>query len=76
MPTALKYIDPDTLLNQSQVARLLGTTTKFMESRRCKGGGVPFIRVGRLVRYRPSDVRDWIESQRRLSTSNKPRPAA
>lgn len=61
--------DPDELLNQSKVAKILGTTEKFLEARRCRGGGPNFIRVGRLVRYRRSDVDTWLESRRVTSTS-------
>lgn len=62
--------DSDELLDQSAVARKLRTTVKFLEARRCRGGGPPFIRVGRLVRYKPQDVQEWIESQRMRSTSD------
>jgi hypothetical protein len=61
--------DPNELLNQSKVAKILGVTEKFLEARRCRGGGVPFIRVGRLVRYKMCDVEAWIESRRVSSTS-------
>ena len=61
--------DPNELLNQSKVAKILGVTEKFLEARRCRGGGVPFIRVGRLVRYRRSDIEAWLESRRVSSTT-------
>jgi excisionase family DNA binding protein len=61
--------DLDELLNQSKVAKILGVTEKFLEARRCRGGGVPFIRVGRLVRYRRSDIEAWLESRRVSSTT-------
>lgn len=61
--------EPDELLNQSKVAKILGVTEKFLEARRCRGGGVPYIRVGRLVRYKKSDVDAWIDSRRVSSTS-------
>ena len=61
----------DELLDQSHVAKILRTTTKFLEARRVRGGGPKFIRVGRLVRYHPHDVRDWIESRRVSSTSEE-----
>lgn len=73
--TTVQVIDPDSLLDQSRVAEILGTTTKFLEARRVRGGGPPFIRVGRLVRYRRSDVIAWLDSRCCTSTST-PRPAA
>ena len=66
MPTT----DPDALLDQNRVAQILDTTTKFLEARRCRGGGPKFVRVGRLVRYRSSDVAAWIESRCVSSTSD------
>lgn len=65
--------DPSELLTQSKVAKILGTTEKFLEARRCRGGGPNFIRVGRLVRYRRSDVDRWLESRLVNSTSESPR---
>lgn len=60
---------PGLLLDQIQVAKLLGVTTKFLEARRCRGGGPPFVRVGRLIRYQPEALCHWIQSQTVRSTS-------
>ena len=38
------------------VARLIGRARKTLQKDRLTGDGIPFIRVGRLVRYRRSDV--------------------
>lgn len=57
------------LLNQTRVAQILGMTEKFLEARRVRGGGPPFIRCGRLIRYKPSDLEAWIEERRATSTS-------
>ena len=62
-------VDPEALLDQASVARLLGATEKFLEARRVRGGGPPFVKVGRLCRYRRADVLAWIESRRCASTS-------
>lgn len=69
MPTSPTVIDPDALLDQTHVAKILGTTTKFLEARRCRGGGPPFVRVGRLIRYAPESVQAWIRSRTVQSTS-------
>lgn len=61
----------DELLDQSHVAMLLGTTTKFLEARRVRGGGPPFIRVGRLCRYSRADLNVWLTSHRMSSTSQR-----
>lgn len=57
------------LLNESAVAKQLDCETKTLQAWRCRGGGPPFVRVGRLVRYAPDDVRAWIESRRVSNTS-------
>ena len=68
-------IDSDGLLDQKQVARIIRMSTKFLEARRVRGGGIPYVKIGRLVRYRRADIEQWIESQLHTSTST-PRPAA
>jgi hypothetical protein len=62
-------LDPDGLLDQSQVAKILNTTEKFLEGRRYRGKGVPFVRIGRLVRYRRQDVERFISDNLCQSTS-------
>ena len=62
-------VDPEVLLDQVQVARILNTTEKFLEGRRYRGGGVPFVRIGRLVRYRRQDVERFISDNLCHSTS-------
>lgn len=57
------------LLNDTAVAKRLGVDPKTLQNWRCRGNGPPFVRVGRLVRYEPESIQQWIESQRRTSTS-------
>jgi len=58
------------LLKQSEVAERLGTSERFLEVRRVTGGGPPYVKVGRAVRYRPAAVDAWIEERERTSTSD------
>ena len=58
------------LLTQSELAERLGTSERFLEVRRVTGGGPPYVKVGRAVRYRPSAVDAWIEQRERTSTSD------
>ncbi len=58
------------LLTTIQAAQVLGVSKAFLERDRWAGARVPFIKVGsRAVRYRLSDLNDYIEKQVRLSTS-------
>jgi excisionase family DNA binding protein len=52
------------LLNTTQAAEYLGTTTGTLEVwRSAKRYNIPYIKVGRLVRYRLSDLDDFIRSR-------------
>ena len=58
------------LLTTAEAAKFLGVSKAFLERDRWAGARVPFIKVGsRAVRYRLSDLNDYIEKQVRLSTS-------
>lgn len=54
------------LLNTQQAAEYLGVSVAFLERDRWAGARVPFIKIGaRAVRYRLSDLEDYIETCRR-----------
>lgn len=48
----------EVLLNDRQVAGLLGVSRRTLRSWRTLGAQspIPFVKVGRAIRYRPSDV--------------------
>lgn len=58
------------LLNTQQAADFLSVSKAFLERDRWAGARIPFIKVGsRAVRYRESDLANYIEKQVRISTS-------
>lgn len=58
------------LLNQKEVAQIIRKSTAWLERKRWEGGGIPYRKVGRHVFYEEQDVKNWIESQpKRTSTS-------
>lgn len=59
----------DALWNESQCAEFRGCAVSSIQKERLRGDGPPFVKMGRLVRYRPKDVRDWIAKQVIGSTS-------
>ena len=63
------------LLDQNAVAAILGVQVKTLESWRLRGRGIPFLKVGRCVRYRASAVEAFLKASERQSTSD-PGPAA
>jgi predicted DNA-binding transcriptional regulator AlpA len=44
-------------------------STSYFEKLRVVGGGPPFIKVGKAVRYKRADLDAWLEEQKRGSTS-------
>lgn len=63
--TALSTTQPikGDLLNTEQAAVYLGVTPRTLEVWRCvKRHAIPYIKVGRLVKYRKSDLDAWLVS--------------
>ena len=66
----------DTLLSDREVARITGRARSTLQKDRCVGRGIPYVRVGALVRYRESDVAAWLAAlPTRRSTSEPDAPA-
>jgi len=65
------YSAPDTaLFNQSVIAHVRDCSTATLERDRWSGGGIPYLRIGRAVKYRKSDVVAWLDKhQTQQSTS-------
>jgi excisionase family DNA binding protein len=62
-------MDPQSLRSPSDVARHLGTSIRTLERKRGDGTGPRFVKVGRLVRYRESDLEAWLAAQTVQSTA-------
>lgn len=54
---------PDNLTTE-QTAKYLQCSTQRIEIWRHHGEGPPYIKLGRMVRYRKSDLDEWIESHK------------
>jgi excisionase family DNA binding protein len=57
------------LLDQREAARLLNLSIRTMERMRLQGGGPLYVKCGRSVRYRTSDIEAWIAERIVSSTS-------
>lgn len=55
-------------LGTAEAADYLGLKRCTLEAWRCRGGGPRFAKFGRAVRYRLTDLDDWIESRTRENT--------
>jgi predicted DNA-binding transcriptional regulator AlpA len=63
----------DPLLSDRDVERITGRARSTLQKDRVVGSGIPFVRIGRLVRYRQSDVQAFLEAlPARRSTSELP----
>lgn len=52
------------LLNTEQAAAYLGVTPRTLEVWRCtKRHAIPYIKVGRLVKYRKAELDHWLAQQ-------------
>ncbi len=48
------------LIDEKACAGLVGCVVSTLQKWRVRGDGPPFVKVGRLVRYRPEDVEAWV----------------
>ncbi len=56
-------IDPSLITyDEHQASEILGFTVKTLQQRRWAGKPPRFLKVGRLVRYRQSDLLDFLNS--------------
>ncbi len=52
---------PEPLLSEPQAARILNVSIRTLQAWRCAAKGPPFIRVGRAIRYRRSDLEQYLK---------------
>lgn len=57
------------LLDERQAAHLLGCSVHKLQKDRRKGSPIPFLKIGRCVRYRKEDLEAYIISRTFISTS-------
>ena len=61
----------DALLTEREAADFLGVTARCLQAWRYRGGGPKFVRISsRCIRYRKSDLVEWVEERLRSSTSD------
>ena len=61
----------DPLYDTPEAADYCNSGQSTLEKLRLTGGGPIFIKLGRRVVYRKSDLDDWLNSRRRRSTSDR-----
>lgn len=60
----IKNQSSDPLLTTLEAAAYIGVTQATLNAWRCVGRyNIPFLKVGRLVKYRRRDLEAWLESR-------------
>jgi predicted DNA-binding transcriptional regulator AlpA len=62
----------DALLTDFDLERLTGRARSSWQKARLTGDGPKFLRLGRLVRYRASDVAAWLAARPTLRSTSDP----
>ena len=61
----------DKLMTQAEVKEITGLADSTLEQWRLKGKGPKFIKLGRLVRYRTSDLQAYIAGLQGFSSTTE-----
>jgi predicted DNA-binding transcriptional regulator AlpA len=64
----------DRLLDDHAVAEITGRARSTLQKDRVAGTGIPWVRVGRLVRYRESHVAAWLSALPIHRSTSEPDP--
>lgn len=62
---------PEVLLTQHDVSLILGRAESTLEKDRLRGCGVPFIKIGRMIRYRQADVDAWLAARPTMTSTSQ-----
>ncbi len=57
-------------LTEGQLAEELGISVRTLQGDRQRGTGIPFVKLGRTVRYNWDSVLVYIQKHERISTSD------
>jgi predicted DNA-binding transcriptional regulator AlpA len=60
-------IDTEQLVTPDWVSEVCGVPVTTLYAWRCRGQGPPSYKVGRHLRYRASEVEEWLQSQRTVA---------
>ena len=64
------------IFTTEQAAAFLQCSTQRLEIWRCHGGGPPYAKLGRLVRYRREDLLSWVAGRMMRATGDAVRAPA
>ena len=61
----------DEAINEHDAGKIVAKSPKAMGIMRVRGGGPPFLKIGKSVLYRRRDVFAWLAAHRVRSTSGR-----
>lgn len=64
----------DPTYDEDEVAARFRISVKTVQKWRQTNRGPRYVKVGRLVRYRESDIQAWLNEQTRTNTTQRARP--
>ncbi len=67
----LHSLPDDALITPHELGEVLCVPSRLLAEHRMQGKGVPYEKIGHLVRYRMSDVRAYRDAQRRNTAQRK-----
>jgi excisionase family DNA binding protein len=70
-PIGSQIEDQARLITEREAAEQLAISVRTLRNWRFLGRGPPHLKVGRLVRYRQSDLKSWLKTCERASTSDR-----
>ena len=56
------------LLNQKEVSVIIRKSEAWLERQRWLGEGIPYLKIGRSVRYQEDDILSFLEEQPKIKT--------
>jgi hypothetical protein len=63
----------DEIIPPGPASKEIGLAESSLAKMRCKGGGPPFLKLGRRVLYERSTLKEWLKARRAKSTSDAAR---
>ena len=61
----------DQLYNEKETAKLLSLSVKTLQRYRYTGGGPIYIKLGKSVRYKESDIEKYVSERTRYITTEQ-----
>lgn len=68
-PAMTTTIEPYAV-DTSQAAKITGLSPATLNTLRSRGGGPPFVKIGKSVRYRVADLHHWLDERVVASTAD------